>query len=282
MEDRPFSERYGHQPVRDAIQIDHLDEQVRTRLWNLYCEVFSIATSGSNWLTVSSQVADIKQFFYEAFLKPVWREILKRPIDEIDSFTTGMHELRKIHFNCEWYVVLDILECFVAAFTDDESVQRGVAKKVNEALAKENVGYQVTAGKVTPITDKAEIESIEAGLKKAPSLVRTHLQSALDLMSDRQQPDYRNSIKESISALEGLVKELAGNEKDAFSYVLKQLGLHDALRKSLSNLYGWACDAGGIRHHLKEKANVSYADALFILVWVSATVNYLLEKSSKA
>lgn len=37
-----------------------------------------------------------------------------------------------------------------------------------------------------------------------------HLTKALSLLSDRNKPDYRNSIKESISAVEATCKSLTG------------------------------------------------------------------------
>jgi len=40
--------------------------------------------------------------------------------------------------------------------------------------------------------------------------VGTHLLTALDLLADRQAPDYRNSIKESISTVEAIANRLAG------------------------------------------------------------------------
>jgi hypothetical protein len=40
-------------------------------------------------------------------------------------------------------------------------------------------------------------------------------------MTDREQPDYRNSIKESISAIESLCRKITGNDKGTLGLVLK-------------------------------------------------------------
>ena len=51
--------------------------------------------------------------------------------------------------------------------------------------------------------------------------VTAHLDSALTKLSSRDNPDYRNSIKESISAVESMASIVAG----------KKATLEDALRK---------------------------------------------------
>jgi hypothetical protein len=43
------------------------------------------------------------------------------------------------------------------------------------------------------------------------------------LLSDRQKPDYRNSIKESISAVESAAKIISGDPKIDMSKVLSML-----------------------------------------------------------
>ena len=52
-------------------------------------------------------------------------------------------------------------------------------------------------------------------------------------MSDRQNPDYRNSIKESISALEGICKIIANKENAGFQETLAIIQNKYDLHKSL-------------------------------------------------
>ena len=118
--------------------------------------------------------------------------------------------------------------------------------------------------------------------------VRVHLQSSVDLFSDRKNPDYRNSIKESISAVEAVCQIITGEEKATLGQALKKLEekgieLHEALRKSFSNLYGYTSDADGIRHALLEESTLDFDDAkFFMLVSCSAFVNYLAAKGTRA
>jgi hypothetical protein len=102
------------------------------------------------------------------------------------------------------------------------------------------------------------------------------------LLASRDAPDYRNSIKESISAVESLVAITLGTDKGTLGQLLKRLedeiGLHPALKTAFSNLYGYASDEGGIRHALLEAERVEYEDAQFFLVVCSAFTNYVQSK----
>ena len=103
------------------------------------------------------------------------------------------------------------------------------------------------------------------------------------MLADRKAPDYRNSIKESISAVEALCNIITGNSSatlgKALSEIEKKHNLHPALKNAFSSLYGWTCDAGGIRHALEENNTiVEFEDAKFMLVSCSAFINYLKAK----
>ena len=115
---------------------------------------------------------------------------------------------------------------------------------------------------------------------------RSHLSSALRKYSDRDQPDYRNSIKEAISAIEALLSVVNGkrssNMPTAVSdYEARNGKLHPAFRNALLQLYGWTSDESGIRHSLiTSEANVGDAHARFMIVTCSAFVNFLIAAQS--
>ena len=101
-------------------------------------------------------------------------------------------------------------------------------------------------------------------------------------MSDRNTPDYRNSIKESISAVESLVALETNSEKGTLGQLLKlledQIQLHPALKNAFSNLYGYTSDANGIRHALLDVATLRFEDAKFFLVVCTAFITFVLAK----
>ena len=156
---------------------------------------------------------------------------------------------------------------------------------INNALERENSAYRIINNEIIEITSEQEIQSIEDALENTNqySGIQQHLKQALKLMSDRQNPDYRNSIKESISAVESICKIVTNDEKATLGKALKviedKFGLHPALKGSLSQLYGYTSDSDGIRHAMLEESNLSYIDAKFMLVACTNFINYLIEKT---
>lgn len=74
----------------------------------------------------------------------------------------------------------------------------------------------------------------------------------MQLLTNKKNPDYRNSIKESISAIEALCKIKTNDDKatlrKALNLIEQKYGLHPALKGAFEKLYGYSSDADGIRH----------------------------------
>jgi len=79
--------------------------------------------------------------------------------------------------------------------------------------------------------------------------VREHLKQSLTLLADKTNPDYRNSIKESISSVESLSKIIAKLPKATLSPALaaieKKITLHPSLKEAFQKRYGYTSDAQG-------------------------------------
>ena len=85
--------------------------------------------------------------------------------------------------------------------------QEKINQAVNVILGRELAGFRFVDGMFTDITDDKEIELLQEALKDTefPG-VKGHLKTALSHLSNRESPDYRNSIKESISAVESMAQ----------------------------------------------------------------------------
>ena len=105
------------------------------------------------------------------------------------------------------------------------------------------------------------------------------------MLTDRKSPDYRNSIKESISAVESISKIISGDTKADLTKALKliedKVYIHPALKMGFTKIYGYTSDEGGIRHAILEEKDISFADAKYMLVSCSAFISYLIEKANK-
>ena len=157
---------------------------------------------------------------------------------------------------------------------------------LNRYMESENAAYRVVGDEIVEITDEHEIEAIESALDGGIKCCQSHLSRALDLASDRTQPDYRSSIKESISAVEAACQSLAGKPKatlgDCIKVIKNRGAIHPAFEQALLKLYGYTSDEGGIRHALTDESVApAYSDAKFMLVASSAFVNFMWTKASE-
>ncbi|WP_285315415.1 AbiJ-NTD4 domain-containing protein [Stenotrophomonas maltophilia] len=274
-----FSQRMDLKPVRVDIQLNGMDKALRVALWNAY--QLNVIGPGKN--TAFTAKSSLMPFF-----RSLWDELLHEPVDKIPTgYDSVAGELRRYFFDVEWHGVYDFLEFSLSGVIPSYYKDR-LIPSINLALAREMSGYRLINSMFSRITDTQEISNIEEALnrKDAPLGATLHLRTALALMSDRVNPDYRNSIKESISAVESIAKHLTNNPKaslgDALLVIEKKGEMHNALRKGLSSLYGYTSDAQGIRHALLDETDLTFVDAKFMLVACSGFVNFMIEKSASA
>lgn len=276
-----FSQRLGLSPATKLAQRESIDDELRNSLWSLLTLFY-----WNTYRAPGSGAYDRSDYVDGSNLNPLivslWLHYFKKPVDTIDEYWEYcLEKLRKYFFAAKWFEVYDFIE-FVRDDGPRETKDKFV-EAANSYLERENSAYRFLDGRILEITSAEEIEEVEAALDgggRYPG-VQTHLKAALALLSDRKNPDYRNSIKESISAVESLAKQLAGSEGSTLGAVLKALEkskkLHPALKSAFSSLYGYSSDANGIRHALLEESNLTKADARFMLVCCSAFINYALE-----
>jgi hypothetical protein len=275
-----FSQRHGYKPVKNVIQLDSMDSDLRNGLWNALDMYYWSKAGHTHALKNDREIYPL--------IHHLWLDYFKRPTDSISfSWANTYTHIRSYFFSCDWYEVYDFVE-FVASHYYDLPVNKEFMKYCNEILERELSGYRFIGEKIAPITAEEEITEIEKALESTDSLrpVVIHLQEALKLFSDRKSPDYRNSIKESISAVEAICILITGRKEATLGQALKvikdKIGLHPALEKSFSSLYGYTSDAEGIRHALLKESNLGFEDAKFMLVSCASFINYLKIKASKA
>lgn len=276
-----FSQRYGYVPIEKAFQREFVDDALRTKLWNVLKVTIWDRYDHSNYsLRENSQRIDM-------MLKRLWFNFFNKDLDTLPEFhsrgrTKGGYEQLKEHFfGCEWFAVYDFIE---EISTDQSNLINDKTREwINRVLEEQNAAYRFVGEDVVEITDKQEISAIEDGLEHPEKAVRIHLEASLRMLSDKQSPDYRNSVKESISAVEAACRLVAGSESSTLADALKKIrNLHPALSKAFNQLYGYTSDASGVRHSLIDEPNITYADAKFMLVACAAFVSYLKVSANNA
>jgi len=277
-----FSQRKGIKPIKKEIQIDSMDNELRTDLWNAV------------YLFYLKRLDGVYNFWKDTelkmFLMRLWMDFFKQPIDYLKRMNSYeiFEMIKKYFFNeWKWYEIYDFLEFIVNNYLN-ESVNSQFIILCNSVLEKNLSAYRFVGNKIVEMTSKEEISEIEKALEITQPLkgVNIHLKRALDLLSDRKSPDFRNSIKESILAVEAICKLITSDEKATLGEALKKIeekiSIHPALKKAFNNLYGYTSDKEGIRHALIDEPNLNFEDAKFMLVVCSAFINYLIAKAEKA
>ncbi len=276
-----FSERLGHRPIRTQLQVEEIDEDLKNSLWSVFLESFVKTLSNDNY----------SGYQLTEFVNGLWFSFYKLPLDTAPIYEDNygragvfkddlIKNLRKFFLsNKNWYDPYDLLQ-FSAQYADHEFIPL-----VNNILEKEKSGYRFVNGELIQITSKVEIDEIEQAIISTNNIeaVNLHLSAALKHLSDKENPIYRNSIKESISAVESICKIYTKNEKstlgDALTQLEKEDSLHPALKKAFSALYGYTSDSSGIRHSLIENDKpVDFHEAKFMLVTCTSFINYILSK----
>ncbi len=260
-----FSERYGYVKVSDALIIERITPEIKNAIYNCYKIYIYPRQFDGTYEAVQKEVCT--HFFNHV--------LLDYTNDYISPFLlNGEHE---------WYKYLDLLEFIIDVLVKKNSnIADKFANEVNKDFERLNYGYRIINNLVTPITSKEEVNSIEEAIGSAKDNIKEHLNSALKHIADKEKPDYRNSIKESISAVGVLCREMTGENdlgKALFVMEKKQGKLHPQLKAAFDNLYSYVNEKqSGIRHELMDESGTyvpNYHEAKFMLVTCSAFINYL-------
>ncbi len=269
-----FSDRMGLTHLPTVVQLDSMTEALRNSIWNLLVGAFS---AQQGWMHAARQIAV---------------EFLKRRLDDVPD-NGDWHARRWLgneFSNLKWEEVYNLLE-FVVENADRITKGRWTSDQIVEGanliLEREFSGYRFVGGELTRISNQAEIEAIEEAISRGAGAglegVQTHITKSLHLLGLRPDPDYLNSIKEAISAVESAVNCISGMSgggvADALKALSQKVEIHGALRKGLVKLYGYTSDEDGIRHAILEQPNVGYDEAKFMVVACSAFVNFLISKA---
>lgn len=275
-----FSERLGITKAKSNIQKESMDEDLKVGLWN----VLDIHV----WSQYSSQEYLPHDRDLYTLLCKMWIHFFKYPVDNLDNhWPTTRTIIRGTFLNkFKWYEAYNFLDFIANNYPKSDS--QAFIEACNNVLEKELSAYRFVGTNIIEITSEQEIKEIEKAIENTPSNIQNHLNRALSLLSDKIKPDYRNSIKESISAVEAICRKISGNSKATLGDALKiiekseKVPLHPALKGAFSKLYGYSSVDNGIRHALSDKDKSNLEDARFMLIACSAFINYLTVKADKS
>jgi hypothetical protein len=248
------------------LQVDSMDDDLRNGLWN-----------------VCLLALPVQQDYNSQFYSVIFEEFLKRPADTLENFDyQNRNEIKKVLFLAPFHYMYDFIE-----YISIDGIH--LIDEFNRVLKRERSGFRFIGGQLSRITDELEAATVASGMQISDQFsgARAHIRAAVTLFGHRGSPDYRNVIREAISAVESAAKVVSQNEKADLAAAIKSIekahGMHPAFKDAITKLYGWTSDENGIRHALLEaSAAVDEADAHFMLVACAAFVNYLVSKYGSA
>jgi len=271
-----FSTRVGIKGKK-GIQLNEMSKALKNKLWNCFSDFANSKIShlgyphGSRFdKTMQKLVVDKILCDHFALIKD------ELPFDATDILKL----LKKRYQKLEWNEVYDFFECVISDL--EGCLKNKIIDEINNTLTSENLGYRISGIKFIPITSQKELKEINKASKVGESQVENHLKKAEEYLSPAgKNPDYPNSIKESISSVESFVKIILNNDKGLSENLKsKKLGIHPALESALNKIYGYTSNASGVRHGHKADAQSTPGreEAIFSLVVCSAYINLIDSK----
>lgn len=277
-----FSQRFGYVNPALDLKEEEMPDTLRSGLWDAISLTYFEHNAEYNIYGRQQRLTD----HFSQLSNAIWFHFFRRSIDTIDSDAKAIVvQIRKFFFSADFFRIYDFLEFLAETEIDHFRFNGGgdeFAVFCNRLLERERAAFRFAGKTLVKITDQNELQSVQDAMSEdIPSAVRQHIRRAAELYSQRPSPDYRNSIKESISAVEAAVAfvtetKRGGGISTPLKKAVDKLIVHPALRDGFEKLYAYTSDAEGIRHALMGDSNLSQADTRYMLVSCSAFSNYLI------
>lgn len=280
-----FSERYNYTKASDVIIREKITPEIQNAICSCYDRLRDKIFFRSGFYDGQPYI-DMDKYLWTFFLN----------LREGDFQDGRMYHIVATNFledkNNSWYRKLDIVEFtikYLHKLGEDDcrysSIPDEFIKQLNSEFERLNFAYRVVNTEIVEITSKEELAAVESAMNDSATNIKSHLNKALELYAQRPVGDYRNSIKESISAVEAFCREITG--KNTLGKALdemknKGLLIPQILKDAFDKLYAYTNQPDtGIRHALMDDDGTytpASEEALFMLVSCSSFINYLNKK----
>ena len=280
-----FSERNGYVASEDIMIMGDVPKVVANAISSALFRVFQEFKSNP-WVLPG----EIRK--EQILAQYIWTDFMNEDLAKFDFiFGKGYNEISNwiTSATTPWYRILDLVEFITEKLsTLNKSLSERFIEEINEQFERLKFGYRLVSGIVIDIISDDEVKSLQIAMDNSIQPVSDHLKKALILHSKRPKPDYANSIKESISAVEAYLRSATG--KNSFGEALKEWqrkysNIHPILYTSMEKLYAYTNQPNvGARHALIDSSaeNIPQSgESLYMLVTCSAFINYLRSKSAR-
>ncbi len=283
---RLFSERYGYTKPSDVIIREKITLEIQNAICSCYDKLHAFFIDSGLYTYSDEPYVKMEQYLWTYFLN----------LRESKFYEGRSYHIVATHYiedkSNSWFQKLNLIEFTIKyLYTQDGKRSRSCpvanrfVRQLNFEFERLNFAYRIVGQEIVEITSKSEIATIEDAMVNTSRNIKTHLNRALELYAQRPTADYRNSIKESISAVEAFCREKTGenslgkalNHLETNGIIIPKL-----LKAAFDKLYAYTNQPDtGIRHALMDNDGAytpASEEALFMLVSCSAFLNYLSRK----
>ena len=281
-----FSERNGYIATTDVMILEKVPKEISNAISSALFRVFQNFKSNP-WI-MPGEIS--KQ---QILAQSIWTDFLNENLAKFDLFfDKGYKDISNwiTSESTPLYMKLDLVEFISEKLSSlNKSKSEQFVEDINEQFERLKFGYRLISGTVVDIVSEDEINSIQTAIDNSMEQVAGHLKKALALHSKRPKPDYANSIKESITAVEAYLRNATGKNKfgDALKeWQRKYSNIHPILYTAMDKLHAYTNQPDvGARHALMDSSSEyipQSSESMYMLVTCSAFINYLRSKSRRS
>jgi len=167
-----------------------------------------LRTAFYNWCALTFLIRDDGRWYSRC--QVLWN-FMHRPLDEmpLTPYDTQRHLKLYLIREAHWWQFYDFVQFIPYVLSSENFARRQTRAELNDLLANEGSAYRFVEDSLAPVVAPVEAEEVEKALHSPVAAVGVQIADALAKLSARPHPDVRNSIKESISAVESALKEWA-------------------------------------------------------------------------
>lgn len=270
-----FEQAEGVEQLPGQLQLKELSPQLRSLLWKA---VYEGLDECKEYTSINIHLTDPwETILYD---KHVYKDHLMA--DDFNSkFKEHSSNLKSIFTGGDYIEIFGFLQFVIR----HPRCHHRFPEKINSILAYAGAAYRIFENDtIIPISSEAEVLNLKRAFSDLQSQefngARKHLSNAGTALT---AGNYSDSVRESIHAVESVARVLVakGNFNDALNELEKMSGIHPALKKGFSNIYGYTSDEKGLRHPLldNKEARVDETDALFMIGACASFVSYMINKA---
>lgn len=280
-----FSQRHNYTKASDVMFREKITPEIQNAICSCYDKLPALFSDAGAY-DCEKLYIDMERYLWTYFLN-------NREGNFQDDYRYHIVATRFLEDdNNPWYRKLDLVETTIKYLysLDQKNMWRfcvsdAFVEQLNAEFERLNFAYRVVGQEIVEITSREELRAVESAMHDSHSTIQTHLNKALELYAQRPKGNFRNSIKESISAVEAYCREITGENKlgpALCKMESKGVSVPKVMTEAFRMLYAYTNQSDtGIRHALMDEDGTytpGSEEALFMLVSCSAFINYLNSK----